>query len=59
MNMSNFEDYAKRKNSSIGSKSGEARQSIVTLPQSLLRIDNVCGSNHKKNHLNNLQYKSD
>ena len=57
--MSNFEDYAKRKNGSIGSKSGEARQSIVTLPQSLLRIDDVCGSNHKKNHLNNLQYKSD
>lgn len=46
--MSNFEDYAKRKKSSIGSKSGEARQSIVTLPQSLLRIDDVCGSNHKK-----------
>ena len=57
--MSNFEDYAKRTNSSIGSKSVEARQSIVTLPQSLLRIDDVCGSNHKKNHLNNLQYKSD
>ena len=58
--MSNFEDYAKRTNSSIGSKSGEARQSIVTLPQSPLRIDDVCGSNHKKkNHLNNLKYKSD
>lgn len=46
--MSNFEGYAKRTNSSIGSKSGEARQSIVTLPQSPSRIDDVCDSNHKK-----------